>query len=215
MNPFRYHELLHSHTSFHLFEFSCLRFSSFFPHRKDTRDTHCFVLMIVCRIVGLSTGGVTMQAAIFLLFAHCLSIVGGTSLHQSSEPASQLQVRVQSQNSQSIVFSVAPSQDAVICLFFSAETIPSSLSHEASAPVDTCINATAHAFTSVSCLANQIDGSEHAYFAGYSRAYHLQMDFPIVQVHYSSVFQNSRQPRSVIDLRDGGRHLVRVNRSVL
>ena len=141
--------------------------------------------------------------------------MGGTTLYESTEHASQLLVHVQSQDSQSIVFSVAPSQDAVVCLFFSAATIPSSLSREASVPVDTCINATAHAFTSVSCLANQIDGSEYAYFAGYSKASHLQMDFPIVTVHCSSVFQNPSQSRASVDFRDGRRHGVGMSPSVL
>ena len=141
--------------------------------------------------------------------------MGGTPLHESSEQSHQLQVRVESQNSQSIVFSVAPSQAAVICLFFSANAIPSSLSHEASARADTCVNATAHAFTSVSCLVNQIDGSEYAYFAGYSMASHLQMDFPLVTVHYSSVFKEPRQPRTIIDVRDGGQCCAEISPSIL
>ena len=141
--------------------------------------------------------------------------MGGTPLHESSEQIHQLQVRVESQNSQSIVFSVAPSQAAVICLFFFADTIPSSLSHEARARANKCVNATAHAFTSVSCLVNQIDGSEYAYFAGYSMASHLQMDFPIVTVHFNSVFKKPRQPRSVVDFHDGGRQRAEISPSIL
>ena len=141
--------------------------------------------------------------------------MGETPLQESSEQTHQLQVHVESQNNQSIVFSVAPSQTAVICLFFSANAIPSSLSREASARVNTCVNATAHSFTSISCLVNQIDGSEYAYFAGYSMASHLQMDFPVVIVHFRSVFKKPYQPRAVADVRDSGKRFTGISPSIL